>query len=603
LDEIIQIEPPKKPAQSTGKVVAKATGLMIVTILLSRLLGFLRESLLLYYFGRSGLTDIYKLSFSIPDALYFLIAGGALSSAFIPVFTKYLTEGKDEDAWKVFSVVGCTVLASTTVFIVVGWIFAHPFSWLIAPGLRDRPAALTQLVYLTRIVLPAQIFFFFGGLLMGALYSKNRYFVPAIGPLIYNIAIIAGGILTVHFHAKELHQLADPLVRNALKVYGDGNSTPAQIAAVSKAVDIPHMLQIGTRAVSGYSWGALVGAFIGPFCIQLYSMRSIGMRFKPSFQVSHPGVKQVFLLMLPVILGLSLPQVDFWINRFFANILAVGAVTAIDNANRLMQLPYGVFGQAFGTAIFPTLSALAAKKLWPDYRSQFSQGVRGVVFLTLPASVILMVLSIPVIRFVFEHGRLVTYEDTRITAFTLVLYCAGVFAWSAQAIVARAFYALHDTISVAVTGTIMTVILIFMNIGFVHSVWAKSPLSPGGLALTTTIAVCMHNAVLMWILRRKIGGIDGRQIVVSIGKMFVASGIMAGIVYVAYRALEHTARFSNIVHSHREGMKLAATGGELIMLGALGLVVYVIASHILKISELQYAVSMFKGRLKRSKSV
>jgi len=119
------------------------------------------------------------------------------------------------------------------------------------------------------------------------------------------------------------------------------------------------------------------------------------MRFTPSFDVKHEGVRRVFALMLPVILGLSLPQVDVWINRWFGNLLAVGAVTALDNANRLMQVPYGVFGQALGTAIFPTLSALAAQRLWADYRAQLSQGIRGIIFLTLPASVLMMILAVP----------------------------------------------------------------------------------------------------------------------------------------------------------------------------------------------------------------
>ncbi|HEY3298842.1 MAG TPA: murein biosynthesis integral membrane protein MurJ [Armatimonadota bacterium] len=601
MDETIGIATPPqeiKPSKSTGKVVAKAAGLMIVTIMLSRLLGFVRESLLIYYFGRAGLTDIYKLSFTIPDMLYFLIAGGALSSAFIPVFTKYLTEGKDEDAWKVFSVVACTALSVASVFIIFGWIYAEPLSRLIAPGLSDRPEAIKQLAYLTRIILPAQAFFFLGGLMMGTLYSRNKFLAPAFGPLIYNIAIIAGGIATAHFHAKELHYLASPEVREALRIYCDHKSTAAQIAAVSQTVDIGHVLQMGTRAVAGYSWGALIGAFIGNFCIQLFAMRKVGMRFKPSFEVSHEGVKRVFALMLPVILGLSLPQVDVLINRWFGNLLAVGAVTALDNANRLMQLPYGVFGQAFGTAIFPTLSALAAKRLWDDYRSQLSQGIRGIVFLTLPASVLMMVLAVPIIRFVFEHGRMVNAEDTRITAFALVLYCAGVFVWSMQAVIARGFYALHDTITVVATGTVMTVLFIGMNFGFLHTPWARSPLSPGGLALTTTIAASLHTTVLLWILRKRLNGIDGRRILTSVGKMMIASAVMAAVVGAGYIGLERWGLFAAMIHGH-EAKKALATGIELLVLCGIGAVVYGWAAHMLKLPELDYAMSMFRSRFRK----
>lgn len=574
---------------------------MICTIFLSRLLGFLRESLLIYYFGRSGLTDIYKLSFTIPDALYFLIAGGALSSAFIPVFTKYLTEGKDEDAWKVFSVVGCTALSVATVFIVFGGIFAEPLSRLIAPGLADRPEAIHQLAYLTRIVLPAQAFFFLGGLMMGTLYSRNKFFAPAFGPLVYNIAIIVGGIITAHIHRADLHYLANDTVRAALKIYCDKNSTPAQIAEVTRTVDVHHLLTIGTRAVSGYSWGALIGAFIGNFCIQLYAIRKVGMRFKPSFDIHHEGVKKVFALMLPVILGLSLPQVDVIINRWYGNLLAVGAVTALDNANRLMQLPYGVFGQALGTAIFPALSALAAKKAWNDYRVQLSQGIRGIVFLTLPASVLMMVLAIPIIRFVFEHGKLVNETDTKITAFALVLYCAGVFVWSMQAVVARGFYALHDTLTVVVSGTIATIIFIGMNWGFIHTPWAASPYSPGGLALTTTIAATVHTFVMLAILRKRINGIDGRNILTSITKMMIAAIGMAIFAGAVYYKLEHLTFLASKLHSHRLVINLASNAVEILSASTAGIAAYVGVAKMLKVQELEFAMSMFRGKFSKRK--
>jgi putative peptidoglycan lipid II flippase len=588
---------------STARVVAKATGLMIITILLSRVLGFARETSLSAYFGRGGLTDIYKLSFTVPDVLYFLIAGGALNSAFIPIFTKYLTEGKEEDAWKVFSVVTCVALSVAAAFIIIGEVFSLQFAWLIAPGFRSRPEALIELAYLTRIVLPAQAFFFLGGLMMGTLYSRNKYFAPAFGPLVYNIMIIAGGFVTARMHAADLHYLSTPAVKHAIHVYCTDSSTPTQIAIALKQahVNIGHVLSIGTRAVSGYSWGALIGAFIGNVCIQLVVMCRLGLRFKPSFDVAHEGVRKVFALMLPVILGLSLPQVDVIINRYFGNMLAAGTVTALDNANRLMQLPYGVFGQAFGLAIFPTLSALAAKKLWDEYKTQVSQGIRGIVFMTLPASVLMMVLSIPIIRFVFQHGNF-TADDTYVTAFTLVLYCAGVFVWSMQAIIARGFYALQDTITVVATGTVVTVLFVLMNIAFVHSSLSHGPLAPGGLALTTTIAAGVHTGVLLWMLRNRMGGIDGRRILTSLGRMFVASGIMAAIVGVVYFGIEHSAKFQHILHGHHV-LAVVATFAELLVTGGIGAVVYGCAARLLKIQELEYAVSMFRNRFRRRAAV
>lgn len=601
-------KPPKTTSQSTGRVVAKATGLMIMTIFLSRLLGFVRESLLIAYFGRSGLTDIYKLSFTVPDMLYFLIAGGALNSAFIPVFTKYLTEGKEEDAWKVFSTVMCVALAVATALIVVGEAFAAPFSRLIAPGISDRAEAIAQVAYLTKIVLPAQAFFFMGSMMMGTLYSRNKFLAPAFGPLLYNAVIIIGGLITARVHSADIAMVAQPAIAKAIHVYCSARSTPAELAAVlnSPAV-LQHggmhgILQTATRAVSGYSWGALIGAFLGNVLIQLIVMMRLGMRFKPSFDVRHEGVRRVFALMLPVILGLSLPQVDVMINRYFGNMLSAGAVVTLDNANRLMQLPYGVFGQAFGVAIFPTLAALAAQRLWSDYRSQLSQGIRGIVFMTLPASVLMMVLAVPIIRFVFEHGKLFNAQDTNITAFTMMLYCAGVFVWSMQAIIARGFYALHDTVTVVVTGTIVTVIFVAMNLIFIHTPWARESLAPGGLALTTTIAAGIHTFALMWLLRNRIGGIDGKRICRSLVRMFVASGVMALVVWIAYERIESLPAMSAMLTGAGKH-KMLATGVELIATTGIGVIVYGAAAWALKIEELQYAVSMFRGKFARRAAV
>lgn len=593
LTSIHPVEGKSKSSKSTGRVVAKATGLMIVTIFLSRILGFVRESLLIYFFGRGALTDIYKQSFIIPDVLYFLIAGGALSSAFIPVFTKYLAEGNEEDAWKTFSIIACIALIAAAFFIGIAEIYSVPFSRVLSPGFR--PEQVQQMAYLTRIILPAQVFFFLGGLMMGTLYSRNHFLAPAFGPLIYNIGIIGGGLISAKMHAADLRYLSRPEIVNAMHIYFSSHSTPAQIAAVTHAYDIHHLLVIGTRAVSGYSWGALVGAFIGNFVFQIIAMRKIGVRFKFSLDITHPGVKQVFILMLPVILGLSLPQVDVQVNKYFGTLLGEGAVTALDNANRLMQVPYGVFGQAFATALFPTLSALAAKKLWSDYRSQLSQGIRGIVFMTLPTSVLMMVLSVPIIRLVFEHGRLVTAQDTWITAFTLILYCIGVFAWSMQAVIARGYYAMHDSVTVVVTGTIMTVVFVLMNTAYIHTAWAHTALAPGGLALTTTIAAILHTFVLMWLLRNRIGGIDGRHILTSTSKMFLASCVMALAAGAVYWGL---ANWRDIIMMP----KMISTMIELVFAGTIGIAAYGLTAKALKMEEMDYALSMFGRRFRRSKS-
>jgi putative peptidoglycan lipid II flippase len=593
-----------KSTKSTGRTIAMATGLMIFTITISRILGFVREMLLMAYFGQGALTDVYKQSFLIPDSLYFLIAGGALSSAFIPVFTKYMTEGNKKEAWKTFSIVVCTVFLATTVFVIICEIFAVPLSRLVSPGFSLLPEQIRQMAYLTRIVLPAQGFFFLGGLMMGSLYSHNKFLAPAFGPLIYTICIIAGGLISAHFHPAQLKYLHSPEVVNAMHVWKDPHASAHAKDLVKPIVE--HALRVGTPAVSGYSWGALIGALIGNFFVQLVAIRRIGMVFKPSLHFAHPGAKRVFALMLPVILGLSLPQVDQIIIKFFGSMLISGSITALDNANRLMQVPYGVLGTSFGIALFPTLSALAAQRLWGDYRLQISKGIRRVLFMALPASVLLMVLAIPAVRLVILHGKLITTQDISVTALTLIMFSIGIFGWCMQAIIARGFYALQDTKTVVITGTIMTVIFVLLNIGFIKSLpdpravwWA-----PAALALITSFAAVSQAFVLLWLLKGRIGGINGRQIASSTGKMFLACGAMAMVTVPIYHIIERLPKFASIMNNPHasEFHRVAATGGELVIVSTVGLIVYALISRLLKLEELDNARTMILGRFGRRKS-
>ncbi|MHB0912060.1 MAG: murein biosynthesis integral membrane protein MurJ [Armatimonadota bacterium] len=590
MDEAKSTEIPA--AKSAGRAVAKATGVMIVAITLSRLLGFVRESLLMAYFGQGALTDVYKQSFMVPDMLYFLIAGGALSSAFIPVFTRYLAEGKEEEAWKTFSVVGCTALISTAVFIVIGEIFAVPMSRLVSPGFI--PVQVQQMAYLTRIVLPAQAFFFLGGLMIGTLHSRQHFLAPAIGPLIYTVGIIAGGLISAHIHGDTLRYLHSPEIASAMRTFSDPHASAAQKALVRPVVE--HALRIGTPAVSGYSWGALIGAFIGNLCLQFMVMRKLGWRFIPSLDFKFEGARKVFALMLPVLLGLSLPQVDMMICKYFATFLSAGSVTAVDNANRLMQVPYGTLGTAFAMALFPTLAALAAQNLWGDFKEQIGQGIRRMLFLALPSSTLLMVLAIPAVRLVFQHGKLMTGEDTLVTAITLVLFSVGIFAWCMQALISRGFYSLHDTKTVVISGTVMTVIFVVMLEIFMHSIAKKVWWAPAGLAFFTSVSAVMQALSLLWLLRRRVGGMNGRVVGTALGKMCIACLAMAAAAYPFYRWLEHK---SGLISGSGDLGGTAATGIEILLVAGVGLAVYAGAARLMGLEELDSAASMLLGRFRR----
>ncbi len=330
---------------SEGGRVARYAGIMMAAILASRILGQLRDTLIAAWFGQNAQTDVYRAAFSIPDLLFFLIAGGALSSSFIPVFTEYITNGEDDKAWKVFSVVATFMTVVVTAFIIFGEIFARQLVPLIAPGFT--PDQLDQTAMLTRIVLPSQLCFFLGGLMMATLYVRGHYLVPALGPVVYNLFIILGGWL----------------LRDVV-------------------------------GIAGLAWGALSGAFVGNMLLQFIYVRKIGIQFKPSLDIRHPGVRRVGRLVLPVILGLSLPQVCLLINRVFASLLEYqGAMSALDNANKQMQAPLGIFAQSIGVAIFPTLSAQVARGDMSAFRDTLLRGVKALWFLTIPLSLIMMVLA------------------------------------------------------------------------------------------------------------------------------------------------------------------------------------------------------------------
>jgi len=510
---------------------------MIVAIFLSRVLGWIRAAVIAHQFGATNLSDAYYAAFTVPDLLYFLLAGGALSSAFIPVFTSYLAKGEKEEAWHVFSTI-ITVMSTALFFLIlVAEIFAPQLVCAIAPGFTAEQSATTA--FLSRIMLPAQLFFFLGGLLMGTLYAQQHFLTPALGPIIYNCGIILGAVT-----------LASHL------------------------------------GIAGPAWGVLGGAFVGSFLLQLVVATKRGMQFKPSFDIHHPGVIQVFKLMLPVILGPSLPQVDVIINRAFASLLVVGSVTWLDYANRLMQMPLGIFGQASSVALFPTLAEQAAKDLRNEFRSALNLGIRAILFLTVPSSTLMMVLAIPITRIAFQRGQFHAH-DTQQTAYALILYSIGVFAHSGASVINRGFYALHDTVTPVVVGTIMTVFFIGLNYLLIRP---EFNLRHGGLALATSIVAILNMLAMLIILRRRIGGLNGKLITNSFVKVLIATALMAGA---SWAVKEMVAQMIDVSRMSGAFLQVAIAGG-------VGVLIYAGAVILLKVDEVQFVWNMIRRKVKQA---
>ncbi len=414
---------PAAPPPGGGKKplgIAGATALMMVMVLLSRILGVLRDAIIAKYFGRSPLTDAYQAAFTVPDLLFYLLQSGALSSTVVPILTEYRQQGKGKSADKLVSIVASVIFVFIGLLICLMWINARALTIALNLGFDEHTVDLS--VPLTRVLLPAQMFFFLGGLMMGVLYSRKQFLIPALGPVIYNAGIIFGGVVLRHW-----------------------------------------------LGIHGLVWGAIGGAFLGNFLIPLLAVLRLGVRLRPSFDVTHPAAMQVWRMLLPIGLGVSLPNIDQMVNKEFASFLGKGDTTAIMAAYRLMLLPIGVFAQAMALAAFPTLSAQAAEKNITAMRRTMNQSLRNILFLTVPASALMFLLAEPVVTFLLQSGKF-THADSLVTASALRSLSLGIFAWSCQSLLTRGFYALQNSKVPVISGAVVSVLFVAMNAWVVRPV-------------------------------------------------------------------------------------------------------------------------------------
>ena len=515
--------------------VARAAGAVMAATLLSRVLGLVRDIVIADHLGAAVDADAYVAAFKIPDLFMYLLAGGALASTFIPVFKEHLQLGKQKTAWQIFSIVATVTAVVAVLFVVIAEIWTPEFVRLLNPGYSAATVALT--VPLTRIVLPAQIFFMLGGLFMGTLNAREQFLLPALAPSIYNLGIIFGA-----------------------------------------AVLYP--LGFGT---AGLMWGALGGAFIGNFALQVLLVARTGGHFKPNFAVLHPGAVKVWKLMLPILLGVSLPNVDQIVNSYFASELSTGSQAALQYAVRLMLIPIGIFGQAMGIAILPTMSGQAAAGERKEFRLTVSKALRTILFVTIPASALLFLLATPIVILLLQHGKF-TAHDTPITAMALRFYSVGIFAWSAQAILTRGFYALQDTRTPVISGTVMTGVFILMNWLVVHD----TPWGIAGLAMATSVAATLHMLVMYFFLRRRLRTIHDGLLLVSVVKTLLATAALGGAVWVA-RAGVLTFLPSGDHIKFSAFLMLCLAGGA-------GISGFVLAARLLRMNELRFTADLFRRR-------
>lgn len=542
----------KRPS-STTRAVAGAGVFMILAALASRVLGMGREIAIATVLGQGAEADIYKQAFMVPDILFVLLSSGALATVFVPVFTEYLENGQKERAWYFYRNALTIIAVGISACVILGELFVHPLTALVSPGFQAEPEKLRRTAELTRIVLPAQFAFFVGAILISVQYAFKKFKVPAVGNIVYNAFIILAGVALTY---------GNPLTR---------------------AIGYPKGL-----GAAGFSWGALVGAFVGNIFIQAFGVRRLGGRYRPIIDLKDPGVHTFARLMVPIIFTLSLPQLDMQVNKYFATYLRDGSVASLDYANRLMQLPLGILAQASSIALFPFIASQAARNDMPALRRSINMALRAITAMTVPASVLMIVLAEPIVRLIYQHGKF-TARDTEFTAAVLVLYSIGIAAWSAQTILARGFYALQDTATPMITGTFVTGVFVVMNIVVV------GPFQDRGLAASTSVAAAILAIALFYRLQKRLGGLNGMLIVQSLAKVSIAAVVMAGPAYLVRHALTHAL---SPAAPTTTAIGAGLTAFIVITASLAGLLVYAAMLWVLRVDEARFLVNSLRRRKK-----
>jgi len=449
--------------------IAKAAGIIGAATFLSRVLGFVRDMVVARAFGASLMADAFYVAYRIPSLLRELFAEGSMSAAFVPVFTQTLTIQSRDEARELARAAFSLISVVVSMITVLGIVLAPPIVALIAPGFADDPRKAALTTDLTRIMFPYLLWISLAALAMGVLNSLRAFAAPALSPALFNLSIIA----TVFILAPRLDE-----------------------------------------PVLAVAWGVCLGG-LAQLLVQIPGLRRFGMQFGWLWRPSHPGLRRMGLLLLPTLAGLSVSQVNIFINTLLASYLAQGSVTYLYYAMRLVQFPLGVFGVALSTALLPTLSSHAARGDADALRQTVAFGLRLILFITIPAMVGLIALRTPLVHVLFEHGRFLA-PDTVGTANAVLCYTVGLWAFAGVRVVVPIFYARQET----AIPVIAAVLAVGLNIGL--SLAFMGPLQHGGLALATALASVFNFGVLLTVLHRRIGRFGFRRIARSAMQAVIA---------------------------------------------------------------------------------
>jgi putative peptidoglycan lipid II flippase len=507
---------------------------MMASVLLSRVIGLFREMAIAYAGGAGGDVDAYQIAFVIPEILNHIAASGFLSITFIPIFSRYLTDNREDEGWRVFSLIMTCFGAGLLFFILMAMILAPQLVSLIAPGLSD-PKIFSKAVRMTRIIIPAQFFFFAGGLLTAVQYVKEKFAIPALAPLLYNIGIISGGML------------------------------------------------LGSRlGIEGFSWGVLGGAFTGSFLLQCWGAKKAGMKFQICFNFYHPDLRKYVYLTLPLMFGLTMTFSTEFFLKFFGSFLPHGSIAALNYGLRIILIMVGLFGQAVGMATYPYMARLVAENKIEEMNSLLNDTLKALT-LVVPFSVIAMVLRHEIVLIIFQRGRF-DAAATELTSGLLVFLLTGTFAFAAQTVVVRGFYAMQNTLFPAAFGTIAVILSIPIYYYCMNSMGAD------GIAVAISISAFLQVFLLYAIWNKKSRNINSLSVYLFFSKIFLLSAVIGVL-------LEWIKR------KFLAGFDATAFSGSLLIsafLTALFSLIFISSGYLLKIREISVITEKLAGKIKKT---
>jgi len=506
----------------------------------SRILGLVRDQVLASMFGAGNAMDAFNVAFRIPNLVRDLFAEGAMSAAFVPVFMQQLASGERTAAWRFGNNVINALLVVTGVLVVGGIVFARPLVTAFAADYATVPGKLELTILLTRIMLPFLTLVAIAAVVMGMLNSLDRFFVPALAPAMFNIATIICALLLV-----------------------------------------PLMPRFGVPPIAAIAIGTLVGG-LAQVLIQWPLLRQAGFSYRPFLDWKQDALRRVLLLMGPGTIGLAATQMNVFVNTVLATQQGTGAVSWLNYAFRLMYLPTGLFGVSIATATAPAVSRHAAQHNDAAVRSTLAEGLSLMLVLNVPATVGLIALSHPIVRVIFER-RAFLPSDTFATAAALQYYAVGLLGYSIVRIAAPTFYALGDSrtpVQISVAAVLVNAVL---NVVLARLFGYR------GLALGTSIAALFNAVSLLWLLRRRLGGLDDRRILTSFSRIAMASLAMGAAALLIEWLLSQWIGGDAFLS---QAFRLALTI-------VFALLVLAAAAHLLRIREFREAIAL---ALKRSGS-